>query len=67
MLVSEVDWKHQVQCRGFKKYYSLLFYKITLDIVGPFPKTIDGNKYILIAIDDYSSGVRQKLYMITQQ
>jgi len=31
-----------------------LFYKVALDIVGPLPKTKDGNKYALVAIDRYS-------------
>ncbi len=31
-----------------------LFYKVALDIVGPLPKTKDGNRYALVAIDHYS-------------
>lgn len=31
-----------------------LFYRVAFDIVGPLPKTIDGNKYVLVAIHHYS-------------
>jgi len=31
-----------------------LFYKVALDTVGPLPKTKNGNKYVLVAIDHYS-------------
>ncbi len=31
-----------------------LFYKVALDIVGLLPKTKNGNKYVLVAIDHYS-------------
>jgi hypothetical protein len=38
-----------------------LFYKIAFDIISPFPKTIDGNKYILVAIDHYSKWCEAKV------
>jgi hypothetical protein len=31
-----------------------LFYKVALDTIGPLPKTKNGNKYVLVAIDHYS-------------
>jgi hypothetical protein len=31
-----------------------VFYKVALDIVGPLPKTKNGNMYALVAIDHYS-------------
>ncbi len=31
-----------------------LFYRVALDIAGPFSETKLGNKYILVAIDHYS-------------
>jgi len=31
-----------------------LFYHVAMDIVGPLPETIDGNKYVLVAINHYS-------------
>jgi hypothetical protein len=31
-----------------------LFYCVAMDIVWPLPKTIIGNKYVIIAIDHYS-------------
>jgi hypothetical protein len=30
-----------------------LFYCVAMDIVGPLPKIINGNKYVLVAIDHY--------------
>jgi hypothetical protein len=30
-----------------------LFYRVAMDTVGPLPKTIIGNKYVLIAINHY--------------
>jgi hypothetical protein len=30
------------------------FYHVPMDIVGPLPKKIDDNKYVLVAIDHYS-------------
>jgi len=42
-----------------------LSYKIALDTTGPLPKTNEGNKYILFAIDHYLNAVKQKLYRIT--
>jgi hypothetical protein len=30
------------------------FYYVTFNIIGPLPKTTDGNKYVLVAIDHYS-------------
>jgi hypothetical protein len=37
-----------------------LFHQIALDTVGPLPETIDGNKYILVAIDRYSKWCKAK-------
>jgi hypothetical protein len=37
-----------------------LFYKIALDTINPFPKTNDGNKYVLVAIDHYSKWCETK-------
>ncbi len=31
-----------------------LFYHVAMDIVGPLPKTLNGNKYVLVVIDHYS-------------
>jgi len=31
-----------------------LFYRVTLDTMGPLHETINGNRYALIAIDHYS-------------
>jgi hypothetical protein len=31
-----------------------LFYHVAMDIIGPLPKTINGNKYVLAVIDHYS-------------
>jgi hypothetical protein len=30
------------------------FYCVTFNTIGPVPKTINGNKYVLVAIDHYS-------------
>jgi hypothetical protein len=30
-----------------------LFYHVAMDIVGPLPEIINGNKYVLVAIDHY--------------
>jgi hypothetical protein len=30
-----------------------LFYRVTLDIVGPLPKTSINNKYVLVVVDHY--------------
>lgn len=38
-----------------------LFYRITFDIVGPLRKTINGNKYIFLAIDHYSKWCEAKV------
>jgi len=38
-----------------------LFYKIAFDIISPFPKTTDGKKYILVAIDHYSKWCEAKV------
>jgi hypothetical protein len=38
-----------------------LFYRITFDFVGPLQKTIDGNKYIFLAIDHYSKLCESKV------
>jgi hypothetical protein len=46
--------KYQVGCRRFKKISVCnLFYRVTLDIIGPLLHTKEGSKYILIAIDHY--------------
>jgi hypothetical protein len=37
------------------------FYKVTLDIIGPLPKTNNGHKYILVAIDHYCKWVEAKV------
>jgi hypothetical protein len=31
-----------------------LFYRVALDTIGPLPKTKNGNRYALVAIDHYS-------------
>jgi hypothetical protein len=31
-----------------------MFYKVTFDTTRPLPKTTQGDKYILVAIDHYS-------------
>ncbi len=31
-----------------------LFYRVAMDTIGPLLETIDGNKYVLVAIDHYS-------------
>lgn len=31
-----------------------LFYQVVLDTIGPLFETIDGNKYVFVAIDHYS-------------
>jgi hypothetical protein len=31
-----------------------LFYCVAMDIVGPLPETMNGNKYVLVTIDHYS-------------
>jgi len=31
-----------------------LFYRVAMDPIGPLPKTTNGNKYVLVAIDHYS-------------
>jgi hypothetical protein len=37
-----------------------LFYKIVMDTIKLLPETKLRNKYILVAIDHYSNGARQK-------
>jgi hypothetical protein len=37
-----------------------LFYKVTLNIIRPLPKTNDGNEYILVEIDQYSKWSKAK-------
>jgi hypothetical protein len=38
-----------------------LFYGVILDIVGPLLETIDGNKYVFVAIDHYSKWCEARL------
>jgi hypothetical protein len=38
-----------------------LFYQVALDIARPLPKTIDGNKYVFVAIDHYSKRCEAQL------
>jgi hypothetical protein len=40
-----------------------LYYRVELDIVGPFLETQNGNKYILVAIDHYSKWCEAKLVL----
>jgi hypothetical protein len=40
-----------------------LFYKVALDIVGPFPKIENGNKYILVAINHYFKWCEAKVVL----
>ncbi len=40
-----------------------LFYRVELDIVGPFLETQNGNKYIPVAIDRYSKWHEAKLVL----
>jgi hypothetical protein len=34
------------------------FFKVALDILSPFPKIENGNKYILVTMDDYLKWVK---------
>lgn len=45
-----------LKTRGKMKQYisGAPFERIAIDVAGPFPKTNDGNKYILVAIDYFS-------------
>ncbi len=38
-----------------------LLYRVALDIIGPLPKTKDGNRYALVAIDHYSKWCETRL------
>jgi len=38
-----------------------LFHRIALDTAGPLPETKSGNKYILVAIDNYSKWCEAKV------